>query len=135
ESQIRRWYGSAPKGPWTPKCDIYLYPTPRLFSQMTGQPEESPGFSTMGMNGGRIIARRVNLRVDHPNLLRAILPHEITHVVLAALFPHQQIPRWADEGMAVLAEPLAEQHLRATDLNQPLSTGQLFKLDQLMVMD
>ena len=102
---------------------------------MTGQPEESPGFSTMGMNGGRIIARRVNLRVDHPNLLRAILPHEITHVVLADLFPHQQIPRWADEGMAVLAEPANEQHLRAADLNDPLSTGRLYKLEQLMSMD
>ena len=119
--QLRRWTGSAPKGPWTPKCEIYLYPTALVFSQMTGQPEESPGFSTMGMNGGRIIARRVNLRVDHPNLLRAILPHEITHVVLADLFPHQQIPRWADEGMAVLSEPASEQHLRAADLNDPLT--------------
>ena len=132
---LRRWTGSAPKGPWNPKCDLYLYPTGRIFSQMTGQPEESPGFSTMGMNGGRIIARRVNLRVDHPNLLRAILPHEITHVVLADLFPHQQIPRWADEGMAVLSEPASEQHLRAADLDEPLTTGRLYKLAQLMSMD
>src|SRR3954470_18043009 len=102
---------------------------------MTGQPEQSPGFSTMGMNGGQIIARRINLRVDHPNLLKAILPHEITHVVLADLFPNQQIPRWADEGMAVLAEPPSEQHLRASDLDDPLASGQLFKLEQLMAMD
>jgi hypothetical protein len=102
---------------------------------MTGQPEESPGFSTMGMNAGRIVARRVNLRADHPNLLKAILPHEITHVVLADLFPHQQIPRWADEGMAVLSEPLSEQNLRATDLEAPLGTGQLFKVEDLMKMD
>ena len=102
---------------------------------MTGQPEQSPGFSTMGMNGGRIIARRVNLRVDHPNLLAAIMPHEITHVVLADLFPHQQIPRWADEGMAVLSEPPSEQHIRAADLEEPLNSGQLFKLADLMAMD
>ena len=84
---------------------------------------------------GRIIARRVNLRADHANLLRAILPHEITHVVLADLFPHQQIPRWADEGMAVLSEPASEQHLRAADLDEPLTKGQLFKLEHLMAMD
>jgi hypothetical protein len=132
---LRRWTGSASKGPWTPKCELYLYPTALIFSQMTGQPEESPGFSTMGMNGGRIIARRINLRVDHPNLLRAILPHEITHVVLADLFPHQQIPRWADEGMAVLSEPASEQRLRAADLEDPLTTGRLYRLDQLMSMD
>jgi hypothetical protein len=135
ESQLRRWVGSPSKGPWTPKCDLYLYPTAATFSQMTGQPEQSPGFSTMGMNGGKIIARRINLRVDHPNLLKAILPHEITHVVLADLFPNQQIPRWADEGMAVLAEPSSEQQLRASDLDDPLSSGQLFKLEQLMTMD
>jgi hypothetical protein len=135
ESQIRRWVGSAPKGTWTPRCELYLYPTPAIFSQMTGQPEQSPGFSTMGMNGGRIIARRINLRVDHPNLLKAILPHEITHVVLADLFPQQQIPRWADEGMAVLSEPSSEQQLRASDLDEPLDSGQLFKLEQLMAMD
>jgi hypothetical protein len=135
DAQIRRWVGAPPKSPWTPKCELYLYPTARIFSQMTGQPEESPGFSTMGMNSGRIIARRVSLRADHPNLLRAILPHEITHVVLADLFPHQQIPRWADEGIAVLSEPPGEQQLRAADLNDPLATGQLFPLRQLMAMD
>jgi hypothetical protein len=135
DAQIRRWTGAAPKGDWAPKCELYLYPTARAFSQMTGQPEESPGFSTMGMNAGRIIARRVNLRVDHPNLLRAILPHETTHVVLADLFPRQQIPRWADEGMAVLSEPPAEQQLRAVDLTRPLASGQLFPLRQLTAMD
>ncbi len=135
ESQIKRWTAAMPRAAWVPKCEVYLYPDARTFSQMTGQPEDSPGFSTMGMNGGKIIARRVNLRVDHPNMLTAILPHEITHVMLADLFPHQQIPRWADEGMAVLSEPASEQHLRATDLDQPLSTGQLFKLDDLMKMD
>jgi hypothetical protein len=135
EQQIRRWAGSSPRGPWSPRCDIYIYPTAAVFSQMTNQPEESPGFSTMGMNAGKIIARRVNLRADHPNLLHAILPHEITHVVLADLFPHQQIPRWADEGMAVLSEPRSEQGLRAADLDAPLAAGRLFHVEDLMVMD
>ena len=120
---------------WSPKCDIYLYPTPRDFAQMTGQPETSPGFSTMGINGNRIIARRVNLRADHPQLLTAILPHEVTHVVLADLFTEKQIPRWADEGMAVLAEPVAEQLSRAGDLAAPLEQNRLFKLSELMAID
>jgi hypothetical protein len=102
---------------------------------MTGQPETSPGFSTMGINGNRIITRRVNLRADHPQLLTAILPHEVTHVVLADLFTKQQIPRWADEGMAVLAEPIAEQKSRAADLTAPLKQGRVFKLSELMAID
>lgn len=135
DSHLKRWAGADSKVVWSPRCDIYIYPDAKAFSRMTGQPEQSPGFSTMGMNSGRIIARRVNLRADHPNLLRAILPHEITHVVLADLFPNQQIPRWADEGMAVLSEPASEQRLRAADLEKPLATGRLFRVADLMVMD
>ena len=134
-SQAKRWGSTATRSTWSPKCDIYLYPTPKDFAQMTGQPETSPGFSTMGVNGNRIIARRVNLRADHPQLLTAILPHEVTHVVLADLFTEKQIPRWADEGMAVLAEPVSEQHSRAGDLATPLEQNRLFKLSELMAID
>ena len=133
--QARRWGSSAARAPWSPPCDIYLYPTPKDFAQLTGQPETSPGFSTMGVNGNRIVARRVNLRADHPQLLTAILPHEVTHVVLADLFTQQQIPRWADEGMAVLAEPPAEQVSRASELTEPLREGRVFKLSELMAID
>jgi hypothetical protein len=133
--QTKRWSGSTPTEPWSPKCDIYLYPSAKIFSAMTGQPEDSPGFSTMGMDAGRINCRRVNLRADHPKVAVAILPHEVTHVVLADFFPRKQIPRWADEGMAVLAEPRAEQRLRAADLDEPLAAGRLFHMGDLMVMD
>ncbi len=133
--QTRRWTGAYPKADWRPPCDIYLYPTARQFAQMTGQPEESPGFSTMGMNEGRITARRVNLRVDHPGLLMAVLPHEVTHVILADHFPVQQIPRWADEGTAVLSEPTVEQERRAADLDEPLGKNVLFPVETLMGMD
>jgi hypothetical protein len=133
--QARRWGSTATRSTWSPACEVYLYPTPRDFSEMTGQPETSPGFSTMGLNGNRIIARRVNLRADHPQLLSAILPHEVTHVVLADMFTQQQIPRWADEGMAVLSEPLSEQINRAADLTGPLAEGRVFKLSELMAID
>lgn len=135
QSQQRLWARQEIPGAWEPRCDVYLYPTAAVFSQMTGQPTDSPGFSTMGLNQGQVIARRVNLRADHPNLLGAVLPHEVTHVVLADLFPEMQIPRWADEGLAVLAEPTSEQQLRASDLQTPLAQGQLFPLSDLMTMD
>ncbi|CAN5916235.1 hypothetical protein BH23PLA1_BH23PLA1_16540 [soil metagenome] len=131
----RRWTGSSPAGPWAPRCDIYLYPDARTFSDRTGQPADSPGFSTMGLNNGRVIARRVNLRADAPKLVEAVLPHEITHVVLADLFPTTQIPRWADEGIAVLSEPVSEQQARAADLVEPLAEGQLFRVQTLMTSD
>lgn len=135
EEQTRRWTGHPPRGNWQPVCEIYLYPDARIYSQRTGQPEDSPGFSTSGLSGGRVTARRINLRADHPRLAEAVLPHEVTHIVLAELFPERQIPRWADEGMAVLAEPPGEQHERASELDRPLHGGKIFTVEQLMLMD
>ncbi len=110
-------------------------PDRQQYAQMTGQPADSPGFSTMGMNEGQIISRRVNLRTDHDGLLAAVLPHEVTHVILADFFTEQQIPRWADEGMAVLTEPAVEQKRRAVDLVEPLGQNLLFPIEDLMKMD
>jgi hypothetical protein len=134
-AQSKRWKSPALQRPWTPPCELYLYPTGKVFAQETKQPESSPGFSTMMCNGNRVVARRTNLRADHPQVLTAILPHEVTHVVLADLFTVQQIPRWADEGMAVLAEPRAEQQVRAAELQEPLEAGRIFELSKLMAMD
>jgi hypothetical protein len=134
-AQARRWGSKTAERPWAPRCELYLYPSGKALAQATGQPEDSPGFSTMQSNGQRIIARRTNLRADHPQLLTAILPHEVTHVVLADLFTLQQIPRWADEGMAVLAEPPDEQERRIAELDEPLRAGRLFDVGKLMGMD
>jgi hypothetical protein len=135
QSQQRLWTGRDDSPAWQPRCDIYLYPSAAVFQTVTGQPADSPGFSTMGLDAGRVVARRVNLRADHPNLLKAILPHEVTHVVIADLFPNVQVPRWADEGMAVLAEPANEQALRVADLVSPLANGQVFAASDLVAMD
>jgi hypothetical protein len=134
-AQGKQWNNPAARSAWIPRCDLYLYPTARAYALATGQPEVSPGVSTMSSNGAHILSRRMNLRADNPQLLTTILPHEVTHIVLADLFIVQQIPRWADEGIAVLAEPLREQHLRAAELQGPLESGQLFDLARLMVMD
>jgi hypothetical protein len=132
---VKRWGETTPGVPWSPRCEIRLYSTAAEFSRVTGQPPESPGISTLRMTDGRIDGRRINLRIDHPNIVRAVLPHEVTHVVLADLFPHKQIPRWADEGMAVLSEPPSEQNVRAADLTEPLAVGRLFRLNDLVAMD
>jgi hypothetical protein len=134
-AQAKRWGSTATRTPWSPRCDLYLYPTARSYAEATGQPETSPGISTMSNNGVRVLSRRMSLRADNPLLLTTTLPHEVTHIVLADLFVAQPIPRWADEGLAVLAEPATEQHHRQADLKEPLDAGRTFKVGQLMTMD
>ena len=126
---------AADSAAWTPKCEIHLYASAAEFSRETGQRPESPGFSTISVGEGRVVARRINLRADHASCVDAVLPHEVTHVVLADLFPTEQIPRWADEGVAVLAEPAKEQELRAADLEEPLASGRVFPVGKLFEMD
>jgi hypothetical protein len=134
-AQLKRWGDALGGLPWSPRCEVVLFPTAKDFTRETGQPPDSPGFSTMRMMEGRIIFRRVHLRADYPNTLRAVVPHEVTHVVLADLFPNKQIPRWADEGIAVLAEPPAEQDLRVGELDAPLKAGRLYRLSELTGME
>ena len=85
-AQAKRWASPAARATVDAPCDLYLYPSGKVFARETKQPENSPGFSTMMCNGNRVVARRMNLRADHPLLVTAILPHEVTHVVLADLF-------------------------------------------------
>jgi len=134
-TQAKRWSSPAAQRTWTPRCEIYLYPTGEMLAQATGQPDTSPGFSAMEVNGNRIVARKIHLRADHAQMRDAILPHEVTHVVVADLFIAQPLPRWADEGIAVLAEPRTEQQLKAAELREPLGSGRIFPLDKLMAMD
>ncbi len=135
DAMTRKWTGSAPPRPWTPKCELYLYPNAAIFAQVTRQPIESPGFSTMESNGAQVTGRRIKLRADAGNLVEAVVPHEVTHVLLADLFPARQIPRWADEGISVLSEPPAEQDKRMGELDAPLSGGRIFTVEALMVND
>jgi hypothetical protein len=127
-----KWFGGF-KQDWTPRCDVMLYTTGAEFSQATGIPAFSPGRSYIGMDGGRVVRRQIDLHCDDPTrLLSAVLIHETTHVVLGGQFGDQQIPRWADEGMAILSEPRAtiDGHRRA--LRNCYQNGLLFHVRDLM---
>lgn len=129
-----KWFGSESLTDWNPRCEIYLYPTAHEYSRSTGVGPQSPGHSKVVNDGGRILSRKVELRVDDPNMKHAVLPHEITHVVLAGRFGHHAVPRWADEGMAVLTEPRDKQDAHLTNLARNMSGGQSFTCGQVMTM-
>ena len=130
----RKWFG-VDSEPWEFKCQLYLHASARDYSSHTGQPGNFPGHSHIERDPvtGRVVSRVIHLHCENPQaLLGAILPHEATHVVLAGRFGKAKLPRWADEGMAVLTEPTekVEQHRR----NLSRCAGELFALDELMKM-
>ena len=127
----RKWLGGPAKD-WECRCEIYLYATGQDYSQATGAPESSAGHSSFRVVSGDVVGRRIDLHCDDLNMLATVLPHETTHTVVAGCFGEQQIPRWADEGMAVLTEPrrIVDRHLRRV----PEYRDRLFDLQLLMEM-
>jgi hypothetical protein len=129
----KKWFG-ADQPTWTPKCEIVLHATAADYQQQTGVPSTSPGHSRIETDPTtfRVSGRRIDLHIDTMGMLEAVLPHEATHVVLAGNFGTHQVPRWADEGMAVLTEPLEkiEQHRR--NLAKAQRDGLLFGVKELM---
>src|SRR5205807_8779872 len=127
--------GSGTKSDWKPACEIYLYATAAEYAKSTGKPADSPGHATYKAQGGAIVGRRLDLRADDPNLLACVVPHETTHLVLGDLFADAPLPRWADEGMAVLAEPPARLDRFARTLHSSRRQGRLVPLDKLFGKD
>ena len=99
---------------------------------MTRVPGNSPGHSRIEGNSGRIIARRMDMRQDATGMVDAVLPHETTHVVLAGMFGIVEVPRWCDEGIAVLSEPDEKIAAHRRNLGKHHQEGQLFGLKELM---
>jgi hypothetical protein len=134
-AMARKWFGNTLPA-WTPRCDIYLHPTIKGYIQAGGR-EGSPGHSSITLSQdthqpGRVTLRRIDLRLDDPNLFFSTLQHEATHVVLAGNFGKHHLPRWADEGLAVLSESpeRVQMHLRL--LPQYRREGKLFRLETLL---
>ncbi len=96
--------GGGKAGVWEPKCYIVLHPTAESYLREVGEGQMTAGSSLIEFAGNRLVTRRVDLRADHPEGYLGALAHELTHVVIAERFIERQIPRWADEGMAVLAD-------------------------------
>src|SRR5262245_42713585 len=131
----RKWFGNA--GPeWEPKCEVYLHPTAQDYAQATGVPAASPGHAKLETeNGtGRVVARRLEMRCDNPTMLDAVLPHEATHVVIAGQYGPFAVPRWADEGVAVLTEPDQEIEKHRKNLVRCQRDNLLFPVKKLMEM-
>ena len=65
---------------------------------------------------------------------KRLLAHELTHVVLAEKFATKQIPRWADEGMAILSEPVARQAIRRSAMQRALARTQRYAAGDLVAL-
>jgi hypothetical protein len=101
EQIFKRWSGP-PSGAWQPKCEIVIHSNADAYARATRKPAGLTGHATVRLTNGRATERRIDLRADDDTLITNTLPRELTHVVLADLFADPP-PKWALEGMAILA--------------------------------
>lgn len=130
---FERWSGP-PAGAWSPRCEITLHPTADEYARATGKSAEGTGRAVVRLSNAAVSERKVELRADDPGAVANALPRELTHVVLADLFPHSPPPRWAEEGMAVLAGSAEEVDRYARTLPRCARAGELLPVATLIEM-
>jgi hypothetical protein len=130
---LQKWFGEQEEK-WQPACEIFLHATTQEYTRETNKPANSPGHSTVTMEGDRVISRRIDLHCDEPTMMAQRLPHETTHVVLVGKFGDKPLPRWADEGLAVMAEPREQIERYLAKLQDCRKARQLFYFNKMLEM-
>jgi hypothetical protein len=75
----------------------------------------------------------MSIQGTRERILDSVLPHEITHMILASDF-RRPVPRWADEGMAVASEYEGERQRHRDMLIEALQSDRGIAFEQMMTM-
>jgi hypothetical protein len=94
----------------------------------------SGGATSFAFDRGQILDIDMHIEGSLDRLLASVLPHEVTHTVFAHYY-RQPVPRWADEGGAVLSEDDIERSRHDALVRQILNTpGRAIPLRRLFDM-
>lgn len=90
------------------------------------------GATSFNFSGGGVWQ---TMEIEGPleRLIYSVLPHEVTHTVFAHYFG-APVPRWADEGGAVLSEDQLERDRHDTMVRQILNAGGALRLPRLFTL-
>jgi hypothetical protein len=135
-----KWFAEKNPHGWSTKCMVVLHPNQESYLAVVGQGAAATAGASVverianckNSAANCIGRRRIDLRGDRADYLTAALPHELTHVILADHFSEDSLPRWADEGMAVLADTQAKRDLHARDLRGAWARGTTFRVADLL---
>jgi RNA polymerase sigma factor (sigma-70 family) len=120
KAQAQLWLGKELPN-WAELCPVRVKITER----------ETGGVTSFQFAEGKATVRRMELQGPLENILTSALPHEVTHAVLGHWYG-RGLPRWADEGAAIMAEGLASRKRHEEALHGLLKEGRLIPLRQLL---
>jgi hypothetical protein len=124
--KAQQWLGQE-MPPWSRRCPLRVQITDRRAGGATT--------FTFGSDGNRPVVNSQHMDIHGPvrQLLNSVLPHEITHTVLAYHFG-RPVPRWADEGGSVLSENDEERFSHDIRCRELLNGGRGIRLRVLFRM-
>jgi hypothetical protein len=141
ESLCAKWHssnaaGENPATAWSPKCDIVLHPNDASYLREVGAGATSTVASSLvDHKEGRVCLRRVDVRSQQTKWETASLPHELTHVILADCFVGHLVPRWIDEGAALLADPTEKQMRHKAEMAGAVADRSAFRVVELLTLE
>ena len=83
---------------WSAKCPVKVH---------VGNNLGAGGSTSFVFENGEVFDWDMEIQGSYERILDSVLPHEITHMILASHF-RKPIPRWLDEGMATTVEHASE---------------------------
>ncbi len=118
-----KWLGHPGKS-WRPRCLVVFHADRERYLAAVGRGGlMTYGYSRITFAGDQIVGRRIDLCDEDRNRARSALAHEMSHVILADRFGRGSLPRWADEGVAVLADSREKQVRHHRDLADAIRQG------------
>ncbi len=93
----------------------------------------SGGATSFSFNGGQVLGQEMQVQGSLERILSCVLPHEVTHTVFAYRF-RRPLPRWADEGAAVLSEDEKEKATHDRICRDRLNSEKAIPARQLLSM-
>lgn len=131
-----KWLDQAEPTSWSPKCQIAVHSSRQSYTAAVGRgSERTVGSSRVKIDKGCITERRIDLFGGNAQYMSVALPHEMTHVVLRDRFATHEVPRWADEGAAILADAKDKRERHQKDLREAVSRGTTFSVASLVSME
>lgn len=108
--------------PWPTPCPVRVIAGPNLAAQ---------GVTTY--NPAPVRDFQMEVIGTPERILDSVLPHEITHTVLATYFG-RPLPRWADEGICTTVEHISERSKHEAKLREFLSSRRGIAMNQLFLL-
>lgn len=94
---------------------------------------EAGGATSFAFDNNRVVGQEMTVDGPLDRILNSVLPHEITHTVFAARFG-RPLPRWADEGGAVLSEDYQELARHDLLVRELINQGRMIPLSRLFAL-